>query len=268
MAFMLVCGCDIGSTTGKALLLDEGGVVGYSIIPCATRPEHTADLAIELALEKAGLGGDEVIDYIVATGYGRVNLQRADENVSEITCHGRGAHHLRPTLRTVIDIGGQDCKVMSLSEEGRVVDFSMNDKCAAGTGRFFEAMSRAIGIGLDELAEISLKADKAASITSQCSVFAESEVISLLNEGVPLPEIAAGINESIAARLSSLARKVGLREELTLTGGCAKNRGLVVALERRLGTRVQSLSADPQVIGALGAALIARERLLSKGRTE
>ena len=257
---MLVCGCDIGSTTGKALLLREGEVVGYSIIPCTNRPEHTARLAIDLALKDAGSGEGETVGYIVGTGYGRVSLECADENVSEITCHGRGAFHLNPADRTIIDIGGQDCKVIKLNQRGQVVDFAMNDKCAAGTGRFYEAMARVLEVSLDELAELSLEAGEAASISSQCSVFAESEVITLLNEGSPLAAIAAGINEAIAGRLTSLVRKAGLEEEVTVSGGCAKNRGLISSLERRLNVAVKPLPVDPQIVGALGAALIAWER--------
>ncbi len=257
---MLVCGCDIGSTTGKALLLQDGEVAGYSIVPCTNRPERTARLAVRLALERAGAGEGDGIAYTVGTGYGRVRLDFADENVSEITCHGRGAFHLNPSGRTIIDIGGQDCKVIKLNPRGRVADFAMNDKCAAGTGRFYEAMARVLEITLEELAELSLRAEEAAAISSQCSVFAESEVITLLNEGIPLPAIAAGINEAIAGRLTSLVRKVGLEEEVAVSGGCAKNRGLIRALEERLGAAVKPLPADPQIVGALGAALIAAER--------
>jgi predicted CoA-substrate-specific enzyme activase len=260
---MLVCGCDVGSTTGKALLLQNDDVAGYSIVPCTNQPERTAHLAIELARKEAGLGEEVHIGYTVGTGYGRVNLLCADENVSEITCHGRGAFYLNPRGRTIIDIGGQDCKVIKLNERGQVVDFAMNDKCAAGTGRFYEAMARVLEVTLGELAELSLQADSAAGITSQCSVFAESEVITLLNEGTPLKEIAAGINEAIAGRLTSLVRKAGLEEEVCVSGGCAKNRGLILVLERRLEVGVSPLASDPQIIGALGAALIARERMLA-----
>ncbi len=264
MSEILACGLDIGSTTGKALLIKSGEVIAYSVVPCTNRPERTADLALRAALKSTGMREDADIGYIVGTGYGRVRLSRADENVSEITCHGKGAYHLRRELRTVIDIGGQDCKVIRLNDKGKVVDFAMNDKCAAGTGRFFEAMARVMEIDLEELAVLSLKAERAAVITSQCSVFAESEVISLLSEGVPLEEIAAGINEAVASRLSSLTRKVGLNEELAITGGCAKNLGLINALEKKLGIKAITLQTDPQIIGALGAALIAEERLVNE----
>ncbi len=257
---MIVGGCDVGSTTGKALIMSDGEVLGYSIIPCAIRPETTAGMALERALEAARLPADEEMAYIVGTGYGRVRIPFATENVSEITCHGLGAFHLNPSDRTLIDIGGQDCKVIKISPKGKVIDFAMNDKCAAGTGRFFEAMARALEITLQDLAELSMQSSRPAQITSQCSVFAESEVITLLNEGADISDIAAGINEAIAARLSSMVRKVGLEEEVTVSGGCAKNRGLILALEKKLGVQVKGLGMDPQVIGALGAALIAGRR--------
>jgi predicted CoA-substrate-specific enzyme activase len=264
-AVCVVAGCDVGSTTGKALILRDGEVLGYSIIPCAVRPEITAEEALRLALEPAGMEERRELDYIVGTGYGRIRIPFADENVSEITCHGVGAYHLNPADRTLIDIGGQDCKVIKISPKGKVVDFAMNDKCAAGTGRFFEAMARVLEISLQELSEFSLQSQEPAQITSQCSVFAESEVITLLNEGADISDIAAGINEAISARLASLVRKVGLEEEVTVSGGCAKNGGLIRSLEKKLGVQVKSLDMDPQVIGALGAALIAKKRLEDKG---
>lgn len=256
-----VAGCDVGSTTGKALVMRNGEVLGFSIIPCAVRPEVTAEISLQNALSESRISSREELDYIVGTGYGRVRIPFASENVSEITCHGLGAFHLDPADRTLIDIGGQDCKVIKISPKGKVVDFAMNDKCAAGTGRFFEAMARVLEISLQDLSEISLQSSKPAQITSQCSVFAESEVITLLSEGTDISDIAAGINEAIAARLASMVRKVGLEEEVAVSGGCAKNRGLIAALERKLGVGVKALSMDPQVIGALGAAIIAGRRV-------
>lgn len=257
---LLVAGCDVGSTTGKALLMRGEEVLGYSVIPCAVRPEITAEQALELAMRGAGITSRGEIAYVVGTGYGRVRIPFADENVSEITCHGLGAFFLRPGERTLIDIGGQDCKVIRINSQGRVVDFAMNDKCAAGTGRFFEAMARVLEVSLEELTNLSLHSRKPAQITSQCSVFAESEVITLLNEGVALEDIAAGINEAIASRLAVLVRKVGLGGGASVSGGCAKNRGLILSLERRLQVKVEDLGMDPQVIGALGAAVIAARK--------
>jgi predicted CoA-substrate-specific enzyme activase len=261
---MIVAGCDVGSATGKALIMRDGAIVSFTIIPSTTRPERTAQMAMDEALSKAGLTSLEELDYVVGTGYGRVRVPFANENISEITCHARGAFWLSPTIRTVIDIGGQDCKVMSIGEGGKVLDFVMNDKCAAGTGRFLEAMARALGAELQELAALSLQSKNPATITAQCSVFAESEVISLLNAGAEVIDVAAGIHMSIAGRVNSLVRRVGVIEDVTVTGGCAKNKGLVASLEHRLGVGIKTLPEDPQVVGALGAAVLARERLASE----
>ncbi|MGQ9571888.1 MAG: acyl-CoA dehydratase activase [Dehalococcoidia bacterium] len=260
---MIVGGCDVGSATGKALIMKDGSIVSFSIIPSTTRPERTAQLAMEEALSKAGLASLEELDYVVGTGYGRVRVPFANENISEITCHARGASWLSPTIGTVIDIGGQDCKVMSLADGGKVLDFVMNDKCAAGTGRFLEAMARALEVELQELATLSLQSKNPASITAQCSVFAESEVITLLNDGADVVDVAAGIHVAIAGRVTSLVRRVGIIEDVTVTGGCAKNEGLIASLEQKLGVNIKILPEDPQVVGALGAAVIARERVAS-----
>ena len=261
---MIVGGCDVGSATGKAVVMKDGTIVSYVIIPSTTKPEVTARKAMDEAIEKAGLSSLEDLQYIVGTGYGRLKVPFANENVSEITCHARGAHWLAPTVRTVVDIGGQDCKVMSIDGQGKVNEFTMNDKCAAGTGKFFEAMARALDCGLEGLSSLSLQSNDPATITSQCSVFAESEVITLVNEGIDVIDIAAGIHESIAGRLNSMVRRVGLIEDVALTGGCAKNEGLVKALEKKLGVSVKKLPQDPQIAGAIGAALIAKEKVNGK----
>ena len=258
---MIVGGCDVGSATGKAVVMKDGEVTSYLIVPATTKPEVTARMAMDAAIEGAGLASIEDLDYIVGTGYGRLRVPFANENISEITCHARGAQWLTPTVRTVIDIGGQDCKVMSMNENGKVLEFVMNDRCAAGTGRFFEAMARVLDLGLEGLSELSLQGKNPCPITSQCSVFAESEVITLVNDGTELSDIVAGLDASIASRLNSMVRKVGLVEEVALTGGCAKNEGLVKALEKKLGVSVRKLPKDPQIAGAIGAALLAREKL-------
>ncbi len=253
---MIIGGCDVGSATGKAVVVRDGEVVSYIIVPSTTKPEVTARTVMDRALVEAGLTSIEDLDYIVGTGYGRLKVPFASENVSEITCHARGAQWLLPKVRTVVDIGGQDCKVMSLGDNGSVLEFVMNDRCAAGTGRFFEAMARVLDCGLEGLSELSLQGKKPAAITSQCSVFAESEVVTLVNEGVDLADIVAGLHASIAGRLNSMVRKVGLVEDVALTGGCAKNDGLAKALEDKLGVTVKKLPIDPQIVGAIGAALI------------
>lgn len=258
---MIVGGCDIGSATGKAVVMDNGKITSYVIIPSTVKPETTARTVMDQAIEKAGLSSLEDLNYIVGTGYGRLKVSFADENVSEITCHARGAQWLCSSVRTVIDIGGQDCKVMSISEKGKVLEFVMNDRCAAGTGRFFEAMARVLNCGLEGLSSLSQNGKTPATISSQCSVFAESEVITLINEGFELADIVAGLHNSVAGRLNSMVGKVGLVEEVAITGGCAKNLGLIKALEEKLHISVRRLPEDPQIVGAIGAALIASERL-------
>jgi predicted CoA-substrate-specific enzyme activase len=257
---MLVGGCDVGSTTGKAVVKNETSILAHFIIPSTTKPEETARIAMNEAIKLAGLSSLDDLEYIVGTGYGRLKVPFASENISEITCHARGAHWLNPAVRTVVDIGGQDCKVMSLDERGRVLEFAMNDRCAAGTGRFFEAMARVLDSDLPGISSLENQGENAATITSQCSVFAESEVITLINEGAELPNIIAGINNAVANRLLSMVRRVGLVKELVLTGGCSKNQGLAKALEKKLGVTVTMLPEDPQIAGAIGAAVIAAEK--------
>jgi (R)-2-hydroxyacyl-CoA dehydratese activating ATPase len=257
---MIVGGCDVGSTTGKAVILNDLSIVSHFIIPSTTRPAETARIAMDEALKLAGLGSLDELDYVVGTGYGRLKVPFANDNVSEITCHARGAHWMNPAVRTVVDIGGQDCKVMSVDEQGRVIEFAMNDRCAAGTGRFFEGMARVLGCGLEGISALDNQGSNPATISSQCSVFAESEVVTLINEGVDLPDIIAGINNSVANRLYAMVRRIGLVKELVLTGGCSKNAGLAQALEKKLQAGVTMLPQDPQIAGAVGAALIASEK--------
>jgi len=258
---MIVGGCDVGSATGKAVIMKDSTIASYTIIPSTTKPEVTARVAMDEAIKRAGLSSLEGLQYIVGTGYGRLKVPFANENISEITCHARGAYWLLPTVRTVLDIGGQDCKAISLDDKGKVTDFVLNDKCAAGTGRFFEAMARVLDCGLEGLSSLSLQSKSPATITSQCSVFAESEVVTLVNEGVNLIDITAGLHNAVASRLNSMLRRIGIVEDVALSGGCAKNEGLVKALEEKLGVSVKRLPEDPQIVGAIGAALIAKERL-------
>jgi predicted CoA-substrate-specific enzyme activase len=259
MSEPIYAGCDIGSTTGKAVLMSNGSILASITVPCLTRPEKTAELVMDDVIKQAGLSSIDDVTYLIGTGYGRVRIPFANDNISEITCHARGASWLCPSVKTAIDIGGQDCKVIGISKNGRVREFMMNDKCAAGTGRFFEAMGRVLHLELDEISSLSLESNLPAAITSQCSVFAESEVITLLNDGVDLKNITAGINTAIAARLVSLVRRVGIVKDLTVTGGCAKNAGLIKCLEEKLKSEIKLLPEDPQIVGAIGAAVLARE---------
>lgn len=256
----IFAGCDIGSTTGKIVLMDENKtILGSSIVRSAHGPQATADRAMELALANAKLPKDIKIDYLVSTGYGRTNIKGMNEDISEISCHARGVHHFNSAVRTVIDIGGQDCKVISLSKSGRVQDFQMNDKCSAGTGRFFEVMTRVLDCTFEELANAALKSTHPCQISKQCSVFAESEVISLVNNNVPFEDISAGIHDSIARRINGMVMKVGLEPEVVLTGGCARNVALIKSLEAIFGRAMAKLPENPQLMGAVGAAIFALE---------
>lgn len=259
---MIVAGCDVGSLTGKAVILEDGEILSYSIVPTTPKPARTAQDAMDEALKKGNLSLDK-IDYIVGTGYGRVKIPFANSELSELSCHGKGAHSLIPSIRTIIDVGGQDCKVIKVDKNGKILDFAMNDKCAAGTGRFLEVMARTLELYLEELGPISLESKNQAKITAQCSVFAETEVVSLMADGVEVSDIVAGIHDAIASRIMSLVYRVGLEEDLTITGGVAKNIGVVAYLEKRLGVLSKKLPVDPQLIGALGAALTAKEQFKS-----
>lgn len=263
MSNLIVAGCDVGSLTGKAVIFKDGSILSYSIVPTTPKPEKTAVSAMDEALQQCNLSMDD-LTYLVGTGYGRVKIPFANENISEITCHGKGAHWFNPSIRTIIDMGGQDLKVIKVSKDGKLIDFAMNDKCAAGTGRFLEVMAKTLDLKLEELGSISLQAKKPIVITAQCSVFAETEVVSRIADGVEVPDIVAGIHEAIAARIMAQVYKVGLEEEVTITGGVAKNIGVVTCLENRLGVKIKKLPIDPQITGAVGAAIIAREKVESK----
>ncbi|MBA7640089.1 (R)-phenyllactate dehydratase activator [subsurface metagenome] len=260
---MIVAGCDVGSLTGKAVILKDGEIFSYSIVPTTPKPERTAKNAMDKALENGNLSLDE-IGYIVGTGYGRVKIPFANSELSELSCHGKGAHSFIPSIRTIIDVGGQDCKVIKINKDGKILDFAMNDKCAAGTGRFLEVMAKTLELKLEELGPISLQSKNQAKISAQCSVFAETEVVSLMADGIEVADIVAGIHDAIASRIMSLVYRVGLEEDLTITGGVAKNIGVVAFLEKKLGIEAKKLPVDPQLMGALGAALTAKEKAQSQ----
>ena len=260
---MIVAGCDVGSLTGKAVILKDGEIFSYSIVPTTPKPERTAKNAMDKALENGNLSLDE-IGYIVGTGYGRVKIPFANSELSELSCHGKGAHSFIPSIRTIIDVGGQDCKVIKINKDGKILDFAMNDKCAAGTGRFLEVMAKTLELKLEELGPISLQSKNQAKISAQCSVFAETEVVSLMADGIEVADIVAGIHDAIASRIMSLVYRVGLEEDLTITGGVAKNIGVVTFLEKKLGIEAKKLPVDPQLMGALGAALTAKEKAQSQ----
>lgn len=260
----VVCGCDVGSTYGKAVIMDlDGNILGSSIVRSKIDPEETSELAIAEAIKGIeGISSVSDFAYMVGTGYGRNRVPFANENISEISCHAMGVHITNPAIRTIVDIGGQDLKGISVDADGSVKHFAMNDKCAAGTGRFFESMARAFEVDLPEFSELSLQANTIIPITSQCSVFAETEVISLVAKKKNPADIAAGIQASVAKRCFTLLKSAGVEREVTMTGGCAKNRGLKQALEKVLRFEVVDLSTDPQLMGALGACEFARKKAL------
>ena len=254
-------GCDVGSTYTKAVILDEDGkMVADTTIKSKINSEQSAKLAMAEVLEKVGLKDSKELEYLIGTGYGRNKVPFADENISEISCHAMGVHVTDPNVKAIIDIGGQDVKGIAVDTDGTVKNFAMNDKCAAGTGRFYEAMARSFEMTLPEFSKLSLSAKNVIPITAQCTVFAESEVITLVGEDKPMDEIAAGIQRAVAKRCFVMAKKAGATDHITLTGGCAKNDGLKDAIEHVLKLKVINLKTDPQLMGALGAAEFARQK--------
>lgn len=253
---MISIGIDVGSITTKAAALDGDQLIGDKIVATGYDAERAGLLVFEQLLADLGIAASAV-GCIVATGYGRSRIGFAQRAITEITCHAAGAHYLNPAVRAVIDIGGQDSKAIALNEGGQVRDFAMNDKCAAGTGRFLEVMARALEVDLDRFGEFSLKADQPARISSLCTVFAESEVISLIAKAEKRENIIAGIHEAIAARVVAMAGRVGLVSPVMMTGGVSRNAGVVRALEKKLGSALE-VSAKAQVNGAIGAAVLGR----------
>ena len=255
-------GCDAGSTYTKCVIIDENGQIAAAVTKRSRiNPVLSAKDALDEAVSQVdGLNSAEELTYLIGTGYGRNKVPFADENISEISCHAMGVHVTAPSVKAIIDIGGQDVKGIAIDTDGTVLNFAMNDKCAAGTGRFFESMARAFEMSLDEFSNLSLTAKNVIPITAQCAVFAESEVISLVGEGKPMEEIAAGIQLSVAKRCFVMAKKAGAADSVTLTGGCAKNEGLKKAIEKVLKINVVDLPTDPQLMGALGAAEYARQK--------
>lgn len=255
-----VMGVDSGSTSTDAVVVDgEGTVVASVILPTGSKATESARKAIDQVLEKAGISRDQVT-LAVATGYGRDSIPDMDTSITEITCHARGAHALAPEAMTIVDIGGQDSKVIKLDRDGGVVNFVMNDKCAAGTGRFLEMMARTMELPLDEFCRQGLEWKKDMKISSMCTVFAESEVVSLVADDTPVPDIIHGLDQSVASKIRSLAKRVKAEPPYLMTGGVANNEGVVAAIGEALGAPVTT-SEDSQLCGALGAALLGLEAL-------
>ncbi len=248
-------GIDIGSTMTKVVIMKEG-IISSVVGPTGAEQRRLAHRVMERGLEEAHLTFSS-ITYLVATGYGRLNVPFADKQVTEISCHAKGAAFLFPEARTVIDIGGQDSKAINI-ESGRPVDFVMNDKCAAGSGRFLEIIADGLGITLEEMAKLSLKSNHPIKIGNLCTVFAEQEVVGKLAEGAPLADLIAGIHEALASRVASMAKKLKVADDVVVTGGGAKNPGLVKALSDVLGHRLL-VPSEPLLTGAVGAALLGRD---------
>lgn len=253
---MITAGIDIGSITAKAAFVADGKLLASKVMFTGYNAEAAGGKVFEDMLNETGMDRSSV-SKIVSTGYGRNSVKFADKTFTEIMAHAAGAFFLNPKTKTIIDIGGQDSKAMSLDEKGKVKNFVMNDKCAAGTGRFLEVMARALEVNLDEFGAMSLRSDKPSKISSLCTVFAESEVISLIARGEKRPDIIAGIHESIASRVSSMLARIGVQDPVMMSGGVARNAGVVDALEKKLGVKIE-VSAYAQVNGAVGAALLAQ----------
>jgi len=248
-------GVDLGAASAKAVLLKDDIIIAYEVLDTGSNILQISDKVVKKVLEKASINFND-LKGVVATGYGRISVSFADKKITEITCHARGVHHLIPEGRTIIDIGGQDSKGMRVDEAGNVVDFVMNDKCAAGTGRFLEVMASALELKIDDLGSMSFESKNPSQISSVCTVFAESEVVSLKAEGRAREDIIAGIHRSIASRIRAMMSQIGKEKVVVLTGGVAKNGGVVKALESEFKISM-SIPENPQITGALGAALIA-----------
>ena len=254
---MFVCGLDIGAATTKAVILNDNKIISYAVLPTGQSVKLVTDNVIDEAIKKDGLSISG-FEYVVSTGYGRHSVSFADQAISEIICHARGANFLLPSVRTVIDIGGQDSKMIALDGDGNVTNFVMNDKCAAGTGRFIEVMAHVLEVSLEDMGKLSLNSQKPSLISSTCTVFAESEVVSLRAKGEPRENLIAGIHKGIASRTATMGRAIGFSKDVAFTGGVAKNVGVKRELENAIGIQI-NVPEEPQIVGALGAALLAED---------
>jgi predicted CoA-substrate-specific enzyme activase len=260
---VIIAGVDVGSLSTKAVIMKNNKILSWALLPTGTDGTEAARRVINSALKDKGLSIGE-LEYTVATGYGRFNVPFAQSNVTEISCHARGANWLCPQVHTILDMGGQDCKAIRCDEKGRVLDFALNEKCAAGTGRYLERVAATLEIPLDRIGPLSLQTvEGPVSIRNSCAVFAQNDILVSLREGKHPNDILAGAHEAISSRIQDLLAKVGVAEVLTISGGIAKNVGVVKRLEEKLGVKA-FLPPEPQIVGALGAAIFAGE----KWRTE
>jgi (R)-2-hydroxyacyl-CoA dehydratese activating ATPase len=255
-------GVDVGSTQTKAVLLDENRrVLARSLVDTGAYLVRAAERAYERVLAEAGVERSDV-GYVIGTGYGRFKVAFGDDQVTEIGCHAKGAWALYPNTRTVIDIGGQDTKAIKVSDRGEVLDFSMNDKCAAGSGRFLTNSAEAIGMDVSAIGEKSLEAKNPVRLSTVCTIFVETDILSYLAQGKKVEDILAGVHGAIGSRTVALVRRVGSEPEITFTGGVARNIGMVRSIEEKLGVKV-NVSGDSHYTGALGAAIFAMDRMLA-----
>ena len=255
----VVAGVDVGAATAKAVILNNNNVLASSVIPTGFSAAGAGEVVTKEALQKAGLVMDD-LEYIISTGYGRRAVPFANKVLTEIICHAAGVSWLMPEARTIIDIGGQDSKVIGLDDRGNVSNFVMNDKCAAGTGRFLEVMAGVLGIDISEMGPVSLLGQDPCQISSTCTVFAESEMVSLRAEGKSREDIIAGIHKALARRVAIMGAPVGFKKEVVFTGGVAKNVGIRNALEEEIRLEIL-IPQEPQIVGALGAALLSQGEL-------
>jgi len=256
---MITAGVDVGAATAKTVIVADGEIISHAVTPTGDSVARAAEEVTKAALELAGLSMAN-LRFVISTGYGRNGVAFANRAASEIICHARGVNLLIPAARTVIDIGGQDSKVIGVREDGTVSDFVMNDKCAAGTGRFLEVMAGVLGIDIEEMGPISLTSKEPCHISSTCTIFAETEMVSLRAEGRTREDLVAGIHRAVASRVAVMGRTVGYREQVVFTGGVAKNIGVKNSLEDGIGLPIL-IPEEPQIMGALGAALLARTEL-------
>ncbi len=264
---MIVGGIDIGSLSANSVIMQfvkgssEGEILSYSIIPTGVDDYLTAKTAFDEALKKISIKFDD-LEFIVSTGYGRINIPFAKKNVTEISCHARGAHWAFPTARTILDMGGQDCKVITCDEKGKVKSFIMNDKCAAGAGRSMEIMANILDVKLEDIGDMSLDIkDKPSQITSTCVLFARSEVVELLSKGVHKNDILAGACDALTHRTLALMGRAGIEKDFIISGGIAKNIGVTKRVEEKLGVEAK-IYHEPQIIGAIGAAIFAHDAMM------
>jgi predicted CoA-substrate-specific enzyme activase len=279
---VLTMGLDIGSRSAQCVILEDGQLLTYGNVETGPQSARTAYVAVDAAVHRrCELWGEnrmqmpdvktdhlriEDMDYIVSTGYGRAVVPFAHAGVTEISCHGRGAHWLVPGVSTVLDMGGQDCKAIRVNERGQVTQFIINDKCAAGTGRFVEIIAEAMKVPLFEVGELSLKSTKDITFSAVCTVFVKSEAVALMKQGVSKADILAGLHEVISRRVVTLLRRVGIEDKFVITGGIARNVGVVTRIGEQLGRIKINIPAEPQIAGALGAALFAFDRARKKAR--